>query len=108
MTWTGRLIALAAMLPIALTGCTQEGSGEANGSVRLEVIGGQPGEALKTEWDPQPEYFGTVINVSDTITEYGSVPVGTYKVTASEAGKTATQQVEVSEGETSEVTVTLK
>lgn len=100
--------ALVATLPLAVTGCSPEGSGEANGTVRLEVVNSVPGKALKTEWDPKPEYTGMVRNVSDTVTEYGSVPVGTYTVTATEDGMTAMTQVEVVEGETTEVSVTLK
>jgi hypothetical protein len=101
-------LALAVTLPLALTGCSQEGSGEANGSVRLEVIGGQPNEQLRVDWEPEPEYFGTVVNRTETVTEYGSVPVGTYTLTASRSGKTATTEVEVTEGETSEASVTLQ
>ena len=101
-------LALAVTLPLTLTACSQEGSGEANGSVRLEVIGGQPNEQLVTEWEPEPAYFGMVVNRTQTVTEYGSVPVGTYALTVRRSGKTATTDVEVTEGETSNVSVTLQ
>lgn len=104
-----RLAALALCLtvPLGTTGCAQEGSGEANGSVRLEVVNSVPGKTLTTDWAPEPDYFGTVRNASETVTEYGSVPVGTYTVTARQDGKSATAEVEVTEGETAEVLVTL-
>lgn len=101
-------LALCLVMPLAATGCTQEGSGEANGSVRLEVVNSAPGKTLTTDWNPEPDYFGTVRNASETVTEYGSVPVGTYSVTATQDGKTAATEVEVTEGETTEVSVTLE
>lgn len=100
-------LALCLTVPWGTTGCAQEGSGEAKGSVRLEVVNSVPGKTLTTDWDPEPDYFGTVRNASETVTEYGSVPVGTYTVTATQDGKSATAAVEVTEGETAEVSVTL-
>jgi hypothetical protein len=99
--------ALAAVLPLALTGCSQEGSGEANGSVELTVVGGQPNDRLTTTWEPEPDYYGTVQNTEDG-KSFGSIPVGTYTLAVERSGLSGTEKVEVTEGDTTDVTVTLQ
>lgn len=96
-------------MSLPLTGCTPVGSGEANGAVRLEVLGVQPNPQegdFRVEWEPKPEYTGMVTR-SYNVYNWGSVPVGTYTLTVRQFDRTATQQVEVTEGDTTDVTVTL-
>jgi hypothetical protein len=103
---TFRRGALALAVPLAVSGC-QEGSGEANGEVRLEVEGFQPNSGLDTKWEPEPDYYGTVRN-TETGKTFGKVPVGTYTLTVSQSGKTGTATVKVSENETSNVSIPLR
>ncbi len=100
-------LALAVVLPLALTGCSQEGSGETNGSVELTVMGGQPNDQLTTAWEPEPDYYGTVQNTEDG-QSFGSIPVGTYTLTVERSGLSGTEQFEVTKDQTIEVSVTLQ
>lgn len=99
--------ALALVIPLTLTGCSQEGSGEANGAVELTVVGGQSNDTLTTTWEPEPDYYGTVRNTENG-KSYGLIPVGTYTLTAERSGLSGTTHFEVTEGDTTDVTVTLK
>lgn len=100
-------LALALAIPLTLSGCAQEGSGDANGAVELTVVGGQPNDTLNKTWEPTPEYFGTVRNTENG-QSFGRVPVGTYTLTVERSGLTDTTEFEVTEGETTEVEVTLQ
>lgn len=75
--------------------------------MELTVVGGQPSDQLTTTWEPEPEYFGTVQN-TETGQSFGSVPVGTYTLTVERSGLSGTTEFEVTEGETTDVTVTLE
>ena len=101
------VLAIALVLPLTLAGCSQEGSGEANGAVELTVVGGQPNDQLTTTWEPEPEYFGTVRN-TERGQSFGSVPVGSYTLTVERSGLSGTSEFEVTEGDTTEVTVNLE
>lgn len=105
-----RLVALsvAALLPLTLTGCVM-GSAGPSGAVRLEVLGVQPNAQegdFRVEWQPRPDSFGPVTR-SHNVYRWGSVPVGSYRLTVRQFDRTATQEVEVVEGETAELVVTL-
>jgi hypothetical protein len=100
------VLALALALPLTLTGC-QEGSGEANGAVDLNLVGGPENAQITTTWEPDPEYTGMVRNTEDG-QSFGQVPVGTYTITVERGGLSGTETFEVTEGETTDVTVNLE
>lgn len=99
-------LVLALVVPLALTGCSQEGSGETNGAVELTVVGPGTG-ALRTTWKPEPDYYGTVRNTENG-KSYSLIPVGSYNLRVERGGRTASTDFEVTEGHTTDVTVTLK
>jgi hypothetical protein len=98
--------ALAVVLPLTLTGCS-EGAGKANGSVELTVVGGQPNAGITTTWEPEPDYTGVVRNTEGG-QSFSEVPVGTYTLTVERSGLSGTEKFEVTEGDTTDVTVTLQ